>query len=278
MGLLGRKQPKDDAGTPVGLVTISKAGPVATIRINNAAHRNVMTSGLTTELTSAFHAISADDSVRCVVLGAEGANFSAGPPLAELKEFAKSFHETGSKAAAHRYWRLGKGLTDAIEGAPQQVICAIRGSCVSVGLAVALACDFRLAASNAVIAFPDVQYLKMVPGWGATQRLTPIIGSQRAKYALITGERFNADKAKEYGIVLDVVPSNELDTKAREIAERIAMSSQTVLEQTKQAVDGGVDVEYETSMRLEEKAWLAAWMVPNRLEIIEDAIHKLSIE
>ena len=126
MGLF--KQRRHVRDTPSGLVTVSRSDPIAIIRINNAAHTNVLTKNLVSELTAAFVAISAD-------------------------------------------WRAGKHLTDVIEEARQPVICAIQGSCVSVGLAVALACDIRLAAENARLSFPDVRHIQLVPGWGATQRL-----------------------------------------------------------------------------------------------------------
>lgn len=270
VGPFRRKQSKSDGGAPTGLVTVSRADPIATIRINNAPHKNVFTTNLTNDLIAAFESISAEDDVRCVVLAAEGVDFSAGPDLAEMASF--------DRASAQKYWRLGRRLTDAIEDARQPVVCAIRGSCVSVGLSVALACDIRLAASDAVMAFPDAQYLQLPPGWGATQRLVHMIGSQRAKYLLITGARLNAEEAADENIVHDVVPTAELDGRARELAGRIAASPLFVLEQIKYAVDGGVDVEYGTAIRLEEQAWLRSWDVPGRSDIIKDADHRLNAQ
>lgn len=268
MGLIPRKTTKSDTKAPTGLVTTSISAPIAIIRINNAAHMNVLTSNLVAELTAAFESISKNDDVGCVVLAAEGVHFSAGPSLPEMAKFTKS--------DAQGYWRAGKRLTDAIEGARQPVVCAIQGSCVSVGFAVALACDIRLAASDAMLSFPDIQHIHLVPAWGATQRLTHMIGSQRAKLLLITGMILRAEDAKEYGVVYDVVPGQQLDTEARELAARIAAFPLDVLEQTKRAVDGGVDVEYGTAMRIEEQAWLASWDTPSRKDIIGDAIHRLN--
>ena len=268
MGLFHtRKQTRD---APAGLVTVSRSDPVAIIRINNAAHTNVFTRSLVSELTAAFEAISAEDDVRCVILAAEGVHFSAGPSLPELASFTKS--------DAQKYWRAGKRLTDAIEEARQPVVCAIHGSCVSVGLAVALACDIRLAAENARLAFPDIQHIQLVPGWGATQRLVHIIGSQDAKYLLVTGVGLGAEDARGYGLVHAVVPSGRLESEAREMAVRIAATPLSVLEQVKNAINGGVDVEYGTAMRIEEQAWLASWDLPNRKDIINDAMHRLNVK
>ena len=269
MGLLSRKSSKSGGDAPSGLVTTSITERVAVIRINNAAHTNVFTSNLVSDLTAAFEAISGNDDVGCVVLSAEGVHFSAGPSLAELAGFTKSDAQT--------YWRAGKRLTDAIEGARQPVVCAIQGSCVSVGLAVALACDIRLAADNAMLSFPDIRHIQLVPGWGATQRLTHMIGSQEAKYLLITGAPLNAEEAKRRGLVHDVSTPTQLDADAREMAVRIAASAPlVVLEQTKHTVDGGVDVEYGTAMRIEEQAYLTSWDIETRKDVLSDAQRRLN--
>ena len=259
------KQPRD---APTGLVTVSRADPVATIRINNAAHSNVLTRNLVARLTEAFEAISSEDDVRCVVLAAEGVHFSGGPDLDELAAFTKS--------DAQKYWRAGKRLTDSIEEARQPVICAIQGSCVSVGLAVALACDIRLAAGNARLSFPDIQHIQLVPGFGATQRLVHTIGSQDAKYLLITGAGLSAEDARNYGLVHAVVPATQLAAEAREMATRIAGTPLVALEKVKHSINSGVDVEYGTAMHIEEQDYLSTWDVPERREIINGAIRKLN--
>ena len=272
MGLFPTKgSPKDRKGAPTGLVTISHDNAVAIIRINNAAHANVLTRKVVEDLTTAFESISANDDVRAIVLAAEGVHFSAGPALGEMAEF--------TKAEAQKYWRAGKRLTDAIEGARQPVVCAIQGSCLSVGLAVALACDIRIAAGNARLAFPDIQHIQLVPGWGATQRLVHTIGSQDAKYMLITGAALSADDAlNKFRLVHDVVPKEQLETEAREMAARIAGTPLEVLEHAKHATNSGVDVEYGTAMHIEEQDWLAAWDIPGRSDIIKDAQHRLSTQ
>lgn len=268
MGLFNTNKPTAD--TPTGLVTTSKSDSIAMIRINNAAHSNVFTRNMVDQLTTAFETISADDDTRCVVLAAEGVHFSAGPSLIELASFTVS--------DAQKYWRAGRRLTDAIWEARQPVICAIQGSCVSVGLAVALACDIRIAAGNARLSFPDVSHIQLVPGWGATQRLVHTIGTQDAKFMLITGAALNAEEAHEYRLVHGVVSIPELETEAREMAKRVAAAPLHVLERVKQAINGGVDVEHGTAMHIEEQAWLGSWDIPGRTDIINDATHRLNLK
>ncbi len=257
-------------GAPAGLVTVSRDDPTAIVRINNAAHANVFTTNVVRELTHAFEGLTAENSVKCIILAAEGVHFSAGPSLPELAEFTKE--------DAQRYWRAGKRLTDSIEAARQPVICAIQGNCVSVGLSVALACDIRMAAGNARLSFPDILHIHLVPGWGATQRLVHMIGSQDAKYLLITGAAITAEDAQEkYGLLHKVVPIAQLESEARELAKKISNTPLGVLEQVKHAVNSGVDVEYGTAIKIEEQAWLASWDVEDRKTIINDAIKRLNM-
>ena len=260
---------KHSKGAPAGLVTVSRSDPIATVRINNAAHDNVFTSKLVADMTSAFESISREDTVRCVVLAAEGMHFSAGPSLREMAEFSKS--------DAQKYWRAGKRLTDVIEEARQPVVCAIQGKCVSVGLSVALACDMRLAAENAMLSFPDIRHIQLVPGWGATQRLVHMIGSQAAKYLLITGAVVSAENARDkYGMIHDVVPMARLDSEARELAGMISGAELEPLVQLKNAINSGIDVEYGTAVKMEEQAWLNSWDVSGRRDIMQDAIDRLN--
>ena len=104
-----------------------------------------------------------------------------------------------------------------------------------------------------------------------------MIGSQDAKYLLITGAGLSAEAAHKYGMVHDVVPVAQLDTEARELAGMIAATPLDVLEQVKHAINSGVDVEYGTAIRIEEQAWLASWDVPGRRDIINDAMHRLNV-
>ena len=267
MNLFSKQSTSDTV--PTGLVTTSKSKPYSTIRINNAAHSNVLNKDVISQLTDAFEDVSSDDDTRCIILSAEGVHFSAGPSLDEMRMM--------SKTDAVRWYRTGTTLCNLIENTRQPVICAIQGNCLSYGLAVALACDIRIAAENARLAFPDIRHIQLVPGWGATQRLVHMIGSQDAKYLLITGEFINADAAlNKFSIVHDVVSNDRLYPEATRIADIICTADLEPLSQLKHAINSGVDVEFGTSIKIEEHSWISSWDVPNRADIIQDAIHNLN--
>lgn len=261
-------KPKKEESSPKGLITYTKSSSHCTIRINNATRFNVMTKDTIQQLTDTFNLVSAEDDIRCIILASEGAHFSAGPSLDEM--------HTMTKSDALQWYRAGTTLCNTIEAARQPVICTIQRNCLSYGLSVALSCDIRLAADNARLAFPDIQHIQLVPGWGATQRLVHMIGSQAAKYLLITGTPINAETAlHKYGIVHDVIPEAELYAEASRIADSICKADLDVLAQLKHAINSGVDVEFGTAIKIEEHSWLDTWDVPNRSDIIQDAKHRL---
>ncbi len=103
--------------------------------------------------------------------------------------------------------QLGQEATLAIEATPQPVIAAVRGFALGGGCELALACDLRIAATDAVFGQPEVG-LGIPPGWGATQRLPRLIGLERAKDLIFTGRRVGAEEALRIGLVSRVVPPN----------------------------------------------------------------------
>ena len=265
MGLF-RKGKNNKTSVPTGLVTTTRMDPIAVIRLNNAANQNIFTKTLIHDLTTAFESITNNDDVRCIILAAEGQNFSGGPSLEELVSF-----DIGD---ARKYWSAGKRLMDAVEMARQPVICAIQGQCISIGLSLALASDIRLMSEDVRLSFPDIKHLGLLPCWGATKRLPHIIGSQDATFMLLTGKQLTADDAINYGLALKVLERSELESEARELAQQIASSPTHALALTKRTIKECIDLEYGASMSIEEHAFISSWNTPDRTDIIKDAINK----
>ena len=103
---------------------------------------------------------------------------------------------------------------------PQPVIAALNGYTFGGGLELALAADLRLAAQAAQLSFPEVK-LGIIPGWGGTQRLAQLIGPSRAKQMIFSGERVAAEQAQAWGLVNEVVASEQLAERALDLAKRL---------------------------------------------------------
>lgn len=199
---------------------------VAVVTVNRPESLNALNSDELKLFIQRFGEIRRDESIRAVILtGAGDRAFVAG---ADIKAMATMSSEEGRE-----FGTLGHAAANAIESLPQPVIAAVNGFALGGGSELALACDFRIAAENAVFAQPEVS-LGIPPGWGASQRLPRLIGPGLAAEIILTGRRVKADEALRIGLVNSVVPAGELKPKALEMARAIAANSPMAVRAAKQ--------------------------------------------
>ena len=150
-----------------------------------------------------------------------------------------------------RVRRAGAGsVTSLIEHVPQPTIAAVNGFALGGGCELALACDIRLAASNARFGQPEIN-LGIMPGWGGTQRLARICGPGFARELLFTGRMCDAEEALKWGLVNASYPKEELMAKATEMAATIAGKSRVALENIKLATLRALDQDLAGGLRME---------------------------
>lgn len=212
-----------------GLVRLKKEGAIATVTLDNPPV-NAASSKLMHALHARLDEVEKDTTIRCVILtGAGPKAFCAGGDLREEKDF-------GSPEASAAFRGLGRDTLDRIEAFPVPVVAAIHGYCIGGGTAIAWACDIRLAADNTIFRAGDA-YIGMVPSWGmGLTRLPRYVGRNRALDILLLGEDFNAETAREFGLVTRVVKRADLDQEAIKAAERIASASPTAIRATRDAI------------------------------------------
>jgi enoyl-CoA hydratase/carnithine racemase len=161
------------------------------------------------------------DGTRVVVLRGRGdRSFSAGADIATFADTDNEEPPVGIQPAAN-----------LIEAAPVPVVAAIQGYCLGGGLELALACDIRIATEGSSLGFPEVR-LGLLPGGGGTQRLPRLIGSGRASWLLMSGERIPARQAESWGLVELVV--DDLDTGIEQVAGTLASQSSSAVGEIKQ--------------------------------------------
>jgi 2-oxoglutaroyl-CoA hydrolase len=135
------------------------------------------------------------------------------------------------------------------------VIAAIDGYCFGVGLELALSADIRVATRGAAFALPEMN-LGMIPGSGGTQRLTRLIGPSRAKYHVMTGTRFSAEQAHDWGIVSELADDGSALTDVTEaLVDKLLGFSGAALRTAKEVIDRGGDGPLYTGIELERKAY-----------------------
>ncbi len=188
-----------------------EARRAATIVLDVPGKLNRLPFAARGELARVFEALGEDDLVRTIVLTGAGDAFTAGGDIA-------AFLEASPEELSRLAWNVS-----APERCPKPVVASIRGYCLGVGLELALACDFRIAADDAQLGLPEVG-LGMIPGSGGTQRLARLAGLGRAKDVVMRRRRISAADALAWGLVSDVVPPAELaDATARLVDELDAL-------------------------------------------------------
>lgn len=143
---------------------------------------------------------------------------------------------------------------DRIAATPYPTVAAINGYALGGGLEIALACDLRVAATDARLGLPEASY-GILAGAGGTQRLARLVGPGRAKWIMYTGRQFSADQALAWGIVEHVTSADRLLPDCRELAREIAANSPVAVRHIKRCVDEGLDVSLDAGLALERDYW-----------------------
>ncbi len=190
------------------------ADGTALITINRPDKLNALNTAVIADLDAAFGQAAADDAVRGVVLtGAGPKSFVAG---ADIRQF------TDLEASSGRHFALrGQAVFNRIEAMEKPVVAAVNGFALGGGCELAMACHLRVAAENAAFGQPEVN-LGLIPGYGGTQRLPRLVGRGRATELILTGDRIDARRAFEIGLVNRVVPAEALIETAKDLVRTIA--------------------------------------------------------
>ena len=182
---------------------LSVAGPVAYLTLD-APPRNAIDRAFFRQLAT----LSRDElphlPVRGLVVHGEGRHFSSGADIAELDALIAR-----SVPGDEGLWDQALADLAALEALPYPVVAAVRGCCLGVGMELALACHYRVAAERAVFALPEATF-GLLPGCGGTVRLTELTGPATAMELILTGRTILADEARALGLVDRVVPRREL--------------------------------------------------------------------
>jgi 2-oxoglutaroyl-CoA hydrolase len=214
----------------------------ATITLDVPGKLNRVSMAARDELAGVFEELARDDGVRCVVVRGAGETFTAGGDVG-------GFLERDPVDLSTLHWNVA-----APERCPKPVIAALQGYAFGVGLELALACDFRLAADDVELALPEVT-LGMIPGSGGTQRLARLIGLGRAKDVIMRGRRIRAEEALALGLVTEVVPRDDLEAAVARLVEELAALSPLALAMAKRILNHAYDGPLELGLELEGLAY-----------------------
>jgi enoyl-CoA hydratase len=220
---------------------------IATLTFNRPKALNALNSALLDEMSHLLHEVAKDESIRVLILtGAGEKAFVAGADITELARFnplqAKSFSRKGQK------------IISRLQDLAIPVIAAVNGFALGGGSEMALACDFIYAAETANFGLPEIT-LGIIPGFGGTQRLPRLIGTNLAKELIFTGKMIPAAEALRLGLVNKVCPPETLLTDTRETAKSIAAKGKVSLRAAKQAINNGLNTDLDTGLNIEVDAF-----------------------
>jgi enoyl-CoA hydratase len=228
------------------LVRVERRGPVAIMTLDNPP-MNILSTPVLDALAEAVVALNEDPEVHALILTGAGEKvFTAG---ADIKEMV-----TMGRAAASRYSMKGQALANLLETSPLPVIAAVHGFCMGGGCELSLACDFILAADDAVFGQPEIN-IGVIPGWGGSRRLTRAIGVVRARRWILTGDKIPAQTAFEEGFVDRVVPRERLLDEAMALGETLASKGAVALAAAKHAVNLASEPDRRLEFVYERELW-----------------------
>jgi enoyl-CoA hydratase/carnithine racemase len=211
----------------------SVESPSARITLNRPEKRNALSLALMEELIEALQEVSADPDVRAIVIEGNGPVFSAGHDLGEMVGRDAAFYE--------RLFDVCTVMMEAIHEVPQPVIAKVHGIATAAGCQLVAACDLAVAAEGTRFATPGVKIglfcsTPMVP-------LSRAVGRKRALELLLTGEPIDAETARDWGLVNEVVPAEKLEEAVSTLIAKVARSSPLTVRIGKQAFYEQIDLD-----------------------------------
>jgi enoyl-CoA hydratase/carnithine racemase len=214
-------------------VTIERNGPVALVTFDRGKNLNAFDSQLILELTDVARSFHDDLETRAVVLTGSKNYFSAG---ADLEDLASRNDPSITDLQKRQTYFRGVRLCEAWEAMPQITIAAMEQIAVGAGVALPLACDWRVLGESCYLYVPEVK-IGLNLQWGALPRLVNLVGPARAKRICILCERMDARTALDWGLAEEVTADGEAAAKALEMADAAAEMPAVATQMVKEAVN-----------------------------------------
>ena len=228
----------------MALVETEDRGAVRHLILNRPEKRNAMHGELVLAIGAALKQASAAADVHCVVLRGAGAMFSSGMDFTALGGLADA-------PANLRVFR--REILDAwnvAEEMTKPVICVIHGACIGGAMELALACDLRVMAKDAVIGMPETR-IGLIPDVGGSSRLPQVVGLGRAKELVMTGKMINGDEAERIGLVNRTATIDKLGPETQKLIDELLACAPVAVGLAKRVMDASARPALAATLELE---------------------------
>ena len=233
-------------------------GQIATVSINNPKSLNALNSATLAELNQCLSEIEVRKDIRVVIVTGSGAKaFVAGADISEMVNATPAEGRAMALLAKEAFFRLEK--------MPQVTIAAVNGYALGGGCELAMSCDIRVAAENAVFAQPECG-LGILPGFGGTQRLARLVGKGRAKELIFTCDKIDAQEAYRIGLANKVVPQADLMDTCLTMANKILSKGNYAVSLAKACIDTGMDTDLDSGLTLEAASFALSFSTHDKKE------------
>ena len=228
---------------------VSHNNAIATLTMNRPEARNALSLEMRSQLSDVLHDIERDSSVRCVVLKGAGDHFMAG---GDVKGMGASIEKSPQEIGKEFMLRIHDlhPIMFAMRRMPKPIIASCKGAAAGAGVSMALACDLVIAADNA---FFTLAYCKIgtSPDGSSSFHLPRAVGIKKAMEIALLGDRFDAQTAKNIGMINFVVASDELESETDKLATRLASGPTHVYGNTKALFYRSLESEFESQLQAE---------------------------
>jgi enoyl-CoA hydratase/carnithine racemase len=226
------------------LVSTEQRGAVRHVILDRPEKRNAFNANLVLATGEALRAAADDPGTHAVVLRGNGPLFSSGMDLAALAEAGERPDELRSfRRACIEAWNIAETME-------KPVVCAIHGAAIGGALELALACNLRVMAADAIVGMPEVR-IGLIPDVGGSSRLPQIVGLGRAKELIMTGKLIGAEEAERIGLVNRVAPAEELEQATQTLIDELLVCAPVAVGLAKRVLDASARPALSTTLELE---------------------------
>ena len=225
-------------------VLLTREGNIGIVQLNRPKVLNALSFEVISELVNGLEEMDRDAVVRVIVLTGSERAFSAGADLVEMSQATPVDLVLGRRFE----------LWDRIRNISKPIIAAVSGYCLGGGNELAMNCDIIIASETATFGQPEVN-VGIMPGAGGTQRLTRVVGKNKAMEMILMGKSISAEEAHRVGLVNRVVPLESLMEEARKVAADIASKPPISVRAAKEAILRAQDTTLEVGLEFERKAF-----------------------
>lgn len=221
---------------------LEKVGECIVLTLNRPEALNALSFDIIQKLNVLFDQVKHSSARALIITGAGEKAFCAGADIKELMSRSRIEQQQGAQ--------FGQRVFSRLDDLPMPSVALINGYAFGGGLELALACSFRIATPNAKMGLPEIK-LGLIPGYGGTQRLTRMIGETRANEMILTGKTIDAQTALQYGLLNQVIASENAIQGTLDFCKSFTSYSLPVLGYARSAIRRSGDVALNEGLKLE---------------------------